>query len=201
MAQIASRDKGEYTIERILEHSGDLTNLKNKEIRFLVKWDGYSESDATWEPYAHVNDVEALTKYLAEQNVKDPEVAKDIKKAKTLEKLKNKTVKKVPKVAKSVKKTDKSAPKNIEASIKTVTAPIKPKEQTCKKCDHKWVCKKTPPEEHDLCKTCDDKSKKHSKVSEVIVETISPPVPDKIVPVPRRTSERIANLPNKLHQT
>ena len=32
-----------------------------------------------------------------------------------------------------------------------------PQSSTCKKCRHKWVCKKNPPELHDLCHRCEDK--------------------------------------------
>ena len=47
---IARRDRMEFFIEKILNHSG--TIQKRKDLKLLVRWIEYSDSDDTWEPYS-----------------------------------------------------------------------------------------------------------------------------------------------------
>jgi hypothetical protein len=43
----------------------------------------------------------------------------------------------------------------VSASVEAGGAPAaQPVRQTCVACSGTWVCKKTPPERHDLCKRC-----------------------------------------------
>jgi hypothetical protein len=52
----------EYIVEKIVEHKGKTkSNLK-----FLVKWAGYPDSENTWESYRNMSETSALEKYLAE---------------------------------------------------------------------------------------------------------------------------------------
>jgi hypothetical protein len=77
LALIASRDKHEFIVESITEHIGELTNYKCKDNRYLVQWKGYEKDEATWEPYLHVADCEALTVYLEKNEVRDHVAVKD----------------------------------------------------------------------------------------------------------------------------
>ena len=50
-------DHVEYEIERILSHRGEKTKS------YLVKWRGYDDVEATWEPQSAVEDTQALDEY------------------------------------------------------------------------------------------------------------------------------------------
>jgi hypothetical protein len=76
-ALCASRDKHEFIVESIMDHTGELKDYKNKDNKYLVKWEGYENDSATWEPYTHVADCSALTEYLAKHEVKDLVAIKD----------------------------------------------------------------------------------------------------------------------------
>lgn len=52
--------KHTYMVESILSHSETSVAKKRK---FLVKWEGYDESEATWEPLSHVRNCIAFEEY------------------------------------------------------------------------------------------------------------------------------------------
>ncbi|GAA5978438.1 hypothetical protein JCM11641_007946 [Rhodosporidiobolus odoratus] len=52
----------EYQVEAIVDEKG-----KNRTRRFWVKWEGYPESENTWEPLAHVEDTAALEAWEGQQ--------------------------------------------------------------------------------------------------------------------------------------
>jgi hypothetical protein len=56
----AEKDRDEYAVESIVEHSGK----KKKELKFRVRWVGYGVEDDSWLPYSDVKDLEALDVYL-----------------------------------------------------------------------------------------------------------------------------------------
>ena len=64
---IARRDRMEFFIEKILNHRG--TIQKRKDLKFLVRWVGYSDSDDTWEPYSALRNSIPLHSYLREKNL------------------------------------------------------------------------------------------------------------------------------------
>jgi hypothetical protein len=62
----------EYEVERILDHR---KNKKTGAISYLVAWRGYALHDATWEPYANLQNSEALlSEYWKEQKADNPPV-------------------------------------------------------------------------------------------------------------------------------
>lgn len=52
-------EEGEYIIESILK-----SRRTKRGMQFLVKWDGYSSKQNTWEPEANVADTAALARFL-----------------------------------------------------------------------------------------------------------------------------------------
>ena len=65
LAAIAMKDTGEYFVDRILSHTGDIHRHKNS-VKLLVKWMGYSDEEATWEDWKELKKCAATDKYLAE---------------------------------------------------------------------------------------------------------------------------------------
>ena len=59
---IAAKDYSEFPIEQVLAHRGD-TN-KKRELEFKVRWQGFSASDDTWEPWKTLRNVPGLHAYL-----------------------------------------------------------------------------------------------------------------------------------------
>lgn len=57
--EIESDDQLEYEIERILEHRKGARGS----LSYLVKWKGYEDVEATWEPHGSVQDTAALDNY------------------------------------------------------------------------------------------------------------------------------------------
>jgi len=55
----------EYYVDKILKMSG-----KGDQAMYLVKWEGYSLEDATWEPYEHVKDSKALHVWEKEEYIR-----------------------------------------------------------------------------------------------------------------------------------
>jgi hypothetical protein len=51
-----------YRVSKIIDHIGTPDNLL--ELRFRVRWYGYSEEDDTWEPLRNIESCEYLHKYL-----------------------------------------------------------------------------------------------------------------------------------------
>jgi hypothetical protein len=62
--EVASRDKNEYVIDYISDHSGDLK--RKKSIDFKVHWFGYDDDEDTWEPYMNVRDTIAFERYCSD---------------------------------------------------------------------------------------------------------------------------------------
>ena len=75
MRRWAAKDKGEFEVESILNHEGNIKVLRN--CRFFVKWQGFGLDDASWVPYLNVAKCEELSTYLAKLGVVDPEIARD----------------------------------------------------------------------------------------------------------------------------
>ena len=48
--EIAYRDDQSFTVENVLLHRGD--TKKNSTLEFLIKWQGYDDSENTWEPWS-----------------------------------------------------------------------------------------------------------------------------------------------------
>ena len=65
---VLNHDRMEFVVEKIINHDG------NKEIaadmRFLVRWAGYSESDDTWEPISTLRDNAFFHKYCIENKMR-----------------------------------------------------------------------------------------------------------------------------------
>ena len=59
---IARRDYGEYFVEEIIAHRGNIK--RTTQVEFKVKWLGYEEEDNTWEPYKFLRLVPKLHEYL-----------------------------------------------------------------------------------------------------------------------------------------
>ena len=59
---IARRDYGEYFVEEIIAHRGNVKRAT--QVEFKVKWLGYEEEDNTWEPYKFLRLVPKLHEYL-----------------------------------------------------------------------------------------------------------------------------------------
>ena len=62
--EIASKDIGEFQVEKIIDHRFGSRKRKSS-IKFLVRWTGLEPEEDTWEPYKHVKDLQALDDYLA----------------------------------------------------------------------------------------------------------------------------------------
>ena len=60
--EVATRDRGEFIIDRILDHSG--IQSRTQSLDFKVRWLGYDESEDLWLPYKNVKDTSALQDYL-----------------------------------------------------------------------------------------------------------------------------------------
>lgn len=54
---------GTFTVERILDK-----RLKGSKIEYLVKWDGYTEADNTWEPIRNLENVMYLVEQFEQEN-------------------------------------------------------------------------------------------------------------------------------------
>jgi len=66
LTKIAAADLDEYVVERIIEHrpKGEKRTKPLSNYYFLVKWEGFSE--ATWEPYSGIKNLEPLDIYSQE---------------------------------------------------------------------------------------------------------------------------------------
>jgi hypothetical protein len=65
---IARKEKDEYVVEKVLEHKG--SGKTRKTLFFLIKWEGYDDSDNTWEPWEGVKDNQELLKYCYTHNLR-----------------------------------------------------------------------------------------------------------------------------------
>ena len=57
---VAVEDTREFFVDHIVEHTG---NTK-KDMMFKVRWQGYTSTDNTWEPWHHLEENTFLHKYL-----------------------------------------------------------------------------------------------------------------------------------------
>jgi hypothetical protein len=65
--KVAMTDDQSFVIEKILKHKGD-TKYKSS-MKFLVRWQGYDETDDTWEPWSGLRDTEQLHAYLLQNKL------------------------------------------------------------------------------------------------------------------------------------
>jgi hypothetical protein len=66
---VALRDRGDFEIDKIIEHQGDITKLKT--LTFRVKWYGFVEDDFdTWESWSILRETSHLHQYLIQNNMK-----------------------------------------------------------------------------------------------------------------------------------
>lgn len=72
VAYLATRQSKNYVVEELIDHrfetlsTGKLSTALSK-LSFLVRWQGFSPEDDTWEPYQTMKDQKALTDYLAKR--------------------------------------------------------------------------------------------------------------------------------------
>ena len=59
---VASVDRREYVVEKIVAHRG--SPKKKSKMTFRVHWEGWPDSEDTWEPYSTVKDLAALDVYV-----------------------------------------------------------------------------------------------------------------------------------------
>ena len=57
----------EYAIEKIISHRKD---KRSKRVSYLIKWQGYPESDSTWEPLEHIHAPDLLKAYHRRMGIK-----------------------------------------------------------------------------------------------------------------------------------
>jgi hypothetical protein len=62
LLKLAAADRDEFIVEFIVDHRGSMK--KNSKLEFKVRWQGYEESEDTWEPYQGVKESSALDDYL-----------------------------------------------------------------------------------------------------------------------------------------
>jgi len=60
LSKLGRYDNKEYVVDQIINHKGD--NKKN--LRFLVRWEGYGEESDTWEPHKNLDGCDKLDTYL-----------------------------------------------------------------------------------------------------------------------------------------
>jgi hypothetical protein len=63
---VAARDSQEFVVEDIIDHR---TNPVDGTILWRVRWDGYSETDDTWEPFNNLRNVEKFHTYCQRQKL------------------------------------------------------------------------------------------------------------------------------------
>ena len=64
MSSSAAYDKEHFIVESIVDHVGD-KRKKSTTLFFRVHWSGYEDSEDSWLPWSHVNELAALDVYLA----------------------------------------------------------------------------------------------------------------------------------------
>lgn len=60
--EVAARDRGEYIVDKILDHSG--TPSRKYSMDFLVRWLGFDESEDLWVPFKSIKDTIAFQEYI-----------------------------------------------------------------------------------------------------------------------------------------
>ena len=66
--EVAMHNAQEFIIDRILAHRGNKN--RSSQMKFLVRWLGFTEEHDSWEPYKLLRDTEQLIRYLAENKLK-----------------------------------------------------------------------------------------------------------------------------------
>ena len=66
-AEVARHDTNEFIVEQILKLQGSFD--AKKKLRVLVRWQGYSADNDTWEPWANVKDNIVLHDYLRQRKL------------------------------------------------------------------------------------------------------------------------------------
>ena len=64
---IARRDYLEFFVDKVLDHRG--SEIRKKELEFLIQWTGFDPSYNSWEPYANFRDNERLHEYLRQKSM------------------------------------------------------------------------------------------------------------------------------------
>jgi hypothetical protein len=59
--EVAARNAGEFFIDKIVDHSGNVR--RRSEITFRVRWKGYTLDDNTWQPMKTVRETQAFVDY------------------------------------------------------------------------------------------------------------------------------------------
>eukprot|EP01039_Chlorochromonas_danica_P011746 gene11746-13197_t len=67
--QVAAKDKRQYVVEAILRYERPTKGKARSNYKFLIKWLGWPEEEATWEPYDNVKNNAILHKFLRENNM------------------------------------------------------------------------------------------------------------------------------------
>jgi hypothetical protein len=63
LMKIASIDREEFEVEKIVDHQCKGTRKTKSDLLFLIRWKGYSEEDDTWIPYNQCKELAALDSY------------------------------------------------------------------------------------------------------------------------------------------
>jgi hypothetical protein len=64
LIDIASRDRDEYIVDKIIDIRGNPVINNLSKIEFLVKWAGYEDSDNSWEPFTNLRNNDRLHEFL-----------------------------------------------------------------------------------------------------------------------------------------
>ncbi len=63
--EVAARNAGEFFIDKIVEHTGNVR--RRSEMSFRVRWKGYTPDDDTWQPMKTVCETQAFVDYCTEK--------------------------------------------------------------------------------------------------------------------------------------
>ena len=69
LIDIASRDRNEFIVEKIIDIRGNSAENHLSKIELLVKWAGYEDSDNTWEPFTNLRNNEKLHEFLRNEKL------------------------------------------------------------------------------------------------------------------------------------
>jgi hypothetical protein len=65
--EVAARNAGEFFIDKIVDHSGNVR--RRSEMTFRVRWKGYTPDDDTWQPMKTVRETQAFVDYCTEKKL------------------------------------------------------------------------------------------------------------------------------------